>query len=197
MRGKRVIYLGLSVMTFITLSWLLLIPLPRLDAITGQAQIGGAFTLTTSNGKVVRDGDLKGKVSILYFGATVDDGISVAALTILAAALQRVDRRADAVAVYFITLDPDFDTLDRTQLLLGKHLPRAVALTGNTSEIKELAGKFKLYFKKILDPALPMGYIVDHASLYYILDPDGAFAALVPYTTELSELVREISRHIR
>ncbi|MEQ1648319.1 MAG: SCO family protein [Hyphomicrobiaceae bacterium] len=169
---------------------------PRSVAAIGEAEVGGTFALKTSAGKVVRDADLRGRVSILYFGATADDGISVAALTILGAALQRLGARSDVISVYFVGLDPEHDGPERLQAFLEKHLPRAVALTGPANEINDLSSKYKLYYKKIVDPSLPIGHVIEHASLYYIMNRDGAYAAHVPYTTSLEDLVREISVHL-
>ncbi len=181
----------------VALVWLAVQQPARRVVHSGTPDIGGTFVLEAADGRLVRETDLVGTPSILYFGAIDDDGLSAAALGMLNAALQRMSLADGVVRVVFITLDPERDTFEGLKSFVGALLPRATVLRGSINEINSLAKKYKLYFKIVTDPLHPKSHIVDHASLYYVLDRRGAYVDHIPYTTDVGELVQSLSVHIR
>lgn len=165
--------------------------LPGME-ISGVAQVGGPFDLTDQSGNRIKDKDLLRNGGVITFGWTGDPDLTPALLQVLSAALSLNtfgDRKPAAV---FVTLDPERDRPERLSDYLKAFHPTLVGLTGSPTEINNLASAYKLYWKRIADGALPGGYSIDFAALYYVMGPGGVFLGVVPYTTEVVELAKEI-----
>ena len=159
---------------------------------SGAADIGAPFSLTDQNGRTITDASLRGKPVVIYFGWTRDPDLTPAALQILSAALERLGPKAEAVTPIFITLDPTRDTIIDVGRFVARFHPRLVGLIGTSEQTEALVLGYKLFARRIPDGALPGGYSIDHASLYYVLGRDGRFRGLVPYTTDVAALADEL-----
>jgi cytochrome oxidase Cu insertion factor (SCO1/SenC/PrrC family) len=159
---------------------------------SGQADIGAPFSLTDHLGRPVSDQSLRGRTIVLYFGWARDPDLTPAALQLLSGALDRLGRKGEAVTPVFITLDPERDSISDLRTFVARFHSRLVGLIGSRDQTDALVRAFKLYVARIPDAALPGGYSVDHASLYYVLGPDGRFRGLVPHTTDVVALAGEL-----
>ena len=77
---------------------------------TGSVAIGGPFSLTDQDGKRVTEADLKGKLSLIYFGYTFCPDACPTALGTITAALNKMGADADQVTPVFNTIDPERGT---------------------------------------------------------------------------------------
>ncbi|HET9492511.1 MAG TPA: SCO family protein [Methylomirabilota bacterium] len=137
-------------------------PLPRIGAAPD-------FTLTTQNGGRLRLDDLRGNVVVMTFiyASCVDTcPLLTAKLAALAPRL-----RAGAAGVHFlgVTVDPERDTPDILHEYARRHgLGRQwTFLTGNPAEIREVARRYGVYFRKSERGD------VDHTFLTSLIDPSG------------------------
>lgn len=165
--------------------------LPTVE-VSGAAQVGGPFELTTHSGKRIQDKELLGDGGIITFGWSRDPDMTPALLQMLSAALESPAIGDKKPAVLFVTLDPAHDRPEQLAGYLKAFHPTLVGLTGSAVEINDLASAYKLYWKRIADDTLPGGYSIDFAALYYVMGPGGRFLGVVPYTTEVTELAKEI-----
>lgn len=165
--------------------------LPTVE-ISGVAQIGGPFELTNHAGKRINDKELLRDGGIITFGWSRDPDMTPALLQMLSAALQSPAIGDTKPAAMFVTLDPAHDRPEQLSGYLKSFDPTLVGLTGSAVEINDLASAYKLYWKRIADDTLPGGYSIDFAALYYVMGPGGNFLGVVPYTTEVTELAKEI-----
>jgi protein SCO1 len=155
---------------------------------TGRGLVGGPFQLTDQTGRVVTDRDLSGRPFVVYFGWRLDPDLTPAALQVLAAALGQLQPKSELPRPIFISLDGTRDTAADLAVFINGFKGEWLALRGDEAAITAIASAYKLYFKRLPDAALPGGYSIDHASLYYLMDRDGAFLGTVPYTTDVAEL---------
>jgi cytochrome oxidase Cu insertion factor (SCO1/SenC/PrrC family) len=167
-------------------------PPPPTGLQSGQADVGGPFTLTTHLGRVVSEADFRGGALVIYFGWTRDPDLTPAALQVLAAALAKLGPKSDAITSVFISLDPEHDKTEILKGFVQNFDPRLLGLSGSIDQIAALTRAYKLYSKRIADASLPGGYSIDHASLYYVMGSDGGFRGVVPHTTDSAALAAEI-----
>ena len=80
------------------------------ESVSGEALVGGPFTLTDQNGNTVTDQTFKGKLMLIYFGFTFCPDACPTALGVMSAALDKLDTAADRVVPMLITVDPERDT---------------------------------------------------------------------------------------
>ncbi|MBV1693407.1 MAG: SCO family protein [Hyphomicrobiales bacterium] len=164
---------------------------------SGEAAVGGPFDLEAVDGGRVALSDLAGRVPVLVFGWTRDTAFSEPLLRVMEEALRRLDDDRARIAPLFITLDPERDSAADIRTFLARAGSTARGLTGTPAQIQALIATYRLYHRRVPDPALPGGYSIDHAALYYVMDRSGRFAAAVPYTTDSGELAAAIAKLLR
>ena len=73
---------------------------------------------------------------------------------------------------------------------------RLVGLTGTDAEIRDVAEKYRVFYRRFDDPNFTH-YLMDHTSLVYLLDPQGAVASMFRYGTPPEEMAASIRQHMR
>ena len=146
---------------------------------SGEAAIGGPFTLIDQNGRPFTDANLKGKPSLVFFGFTYCPDVCPTTLTHMSAWLKALGPDADKLNVVFISIDPDRDRPPQLARYLASFDPRIHALTGTQAQIDKVADEYRVYHKKI---PLPGGsYTMDHSAAIYGLDRKGGFSSVLTY----------------
>jgi protein SCO1 len=163
------------------------------------ARIGGPFTLTDQNGRIVRDSDFAGKYRIVYFGYTFCPDVCPTDVQNLAMGLKLVDKaapdKARKIVPIFITVDPERDTPAVLKQWLAAFDPRFVGLSGTPAITEQVAKEFAVYYKKG-DVTPAGGYVVSHSRMAYLFGPDGAPIALLPQDGTPDAVAAEIERWV-
>lgn len=133
--------------------------------------IGGEFTLTDHNGNEFNSNQLKGKLSLVYFGFTYCPDVCPTSLQKISNVIDTLDKYQIDVVPVFITIDPSRDTQQVLQEYLGHFNKKLIGLTGSEEKIKEVSDKFKVYYAKTND-ATNTDYMMDHSSFLYLMDKD-------------------------
>jgi len=150
---------------------------PRGDAAPQALHVGGPFTLTTPDGRVVTDRSLRGKWLIIYFGYTFCPDACPTALNDISIALEQLGPLADKVQPLFITLDPERDTAQVMADYVGSFDPRFIGLRGTPEETAAVADEYRVYYAV---RQLGHGeYALDHSSFIYVMNPEGEFAKIL------------------
>lgn len=147
---------------------------------TGEAKLGGPFTLTNHEGRRVTDADFRGRYMLIYFGFAYCPDVCPTELQAMGRALDLIGpEKAKKIVPVFISVDPARDTPAELAKYVKAFHPRMVGLTGTPEEVAAVAKAFRVYYK-IGKPSAPgaMDYLVDHTSFLYLVGPDGDFAAL-------------------
>lgn len=144
-------------------------------AASGQALIGGAFSLQDVSGETVTERTLLGRPSILFFGFTHCPEICPTKLYEISLLLKELGPDGDRVNAIFVSVDPERDTPELIRTYLGSFDARIRGLTGPIEAIERMAKAYRVYFKKV--PLDGGDYTVDHTALVYLFDRDGRFVA--------------------
>lgn len=162
----------------------------------GKALVGGPFELADTAGRPVTDKDFRGRYMLVFFGFTHCPDVCPSGLQTMAAALDALGDKASRVAPVFITLDPERDTPD----LLGSYVkafdPRITALTGTPDQIRQVAKAYRVYFKKVESAAKDGSYSIDHTAVYYLMSPQGDFAAPIAYGVPADRMAEQLRRFV-
>ncbi len=143
---------------------------------TQRPMITTAFKLVDQSGKPVTEEDFRGRYLLIYFGFAYCPDICPFSLDMMTAALSKLPApMADRIQPIFISLDPERDTPAELARYIQAFDPRFVALTGSVEAVQAAAQQFKVYFRKVSDPQSAGGYVIDHSSIIYLMDPQGAF----------------------
>jgi len=151
--------------------------------VTGEALIGGPFTLTDQNGNRVSDTQFRGKLMLVYFGYTYCPDVCPTTLLDMSQAMDTLGAAADQVQPIFITVDPERDTPGVMKDYLTNFHPRLIGLTGTPAEIQAAAKAYRVYYAKAygVPYAKAKGdgkdYLMDHSSIVYLMDRQGRYLA--------------------
>jgi protein SCO1/2 len=163
---------------------------------TRDASIGGSFTLTDADGRVVSDADFRGKYLLVYFGYTYCPDICPTTMADLGIALRKMGPAADSLQPLFITVDPDRDTPEVLKRYTAQFSPRLLGLTGTLAQIKKVEKSYKVYTERHTTGPGSDDYLMDHSSLYYLMDPEGHFVAVLDAGQPSDALAEDIRQHM-
>ncbi len=144
---------------------------------SGEALIGGPFTLVDQSGQTVTDSDFHGRAMLIYFGYTYCPDVCPFSLQIMAAALDQLDQGIrDRIQPILITIDPQRDTVDQlAQYVASPAFPSdLIALTGTPEQIAAVTGAYRVAFRRSEGEAQD-DYLMDHSSIIYLMDSQGRF----------------------
>ena len=158
--------------------------------------LGGRFQLDSLNGKVDLE-EYKGKVVVLYFGFLNCAEICPSSMAVISAALRKLppDIYSETQA-FFISLDPKRDDLKSLNEFAQYFDPHILGLTGTEEEINTLTKQYGVYFDLVDMESSDLAYTVDHASRFYIINPNGQLINAMSHTTTPIELAAGIKRAI-
>jgi protein SCO1/2 len=168
---------------------------PRGPITTGEALVGGPFTLTSHTGERVSDESFRGKYMLLVFGFTYCPDVCPTELQVVSAALDEMGARAVDIQPLFVTIDPARDTPETLALYVKNFHPRLIGLTGTEEEIKNIASAYRVYYARAKGGS-GADYLMDHSSIIYLMDRDGRFLKHFSYSTDATRLAQGITQAI-
>lgn len=164
------------VITLAYVGWMWLHAPASSPTTSGEATIGGNFTLTDTDGKPFTNELLKGKYSLVFFGFTRCPAICPTALSGITQALNLLGADAAKVTPVFVTVDPERDTPEVMKEYATHFHPSLVALTGTPEQVTQAEQAYKVYASK-----QPLegseDYTMDHSGYIYLMDKNGRYAA--------------------
>lgn len=169
-------------------------PSAGLGGSTGTALVGGAFTLTDQDGKLVTDASFRGKAMVVFFGFSHCPEICPTTLAELGRALDQLGGEADRLTPLFITIDPERDSPAVLKDYLAGFHARLVGLTGTPDQIKAVARAYRAYYAKESgkDPAAPASYDMNHSTVVYLMGSDGGYVGHLAAGATAEEMVEKL-----
>lgn len=153
------------------------------------------FTLTAMQDGVETEvslSDFEGDYVFLYFGYTFCPDVCPITLANLARVREQLGDEADRMQVVMVTVDPERDTPEQLADYVTRFDPTFVGLSGSDMEITAAGQPFGLYYARN-EGSAATGYLVDHSSRTFLIDPDGnarlAFSHDTPDEAILADLL--------
>ncbi|MFY8095017.1 MAG: SCO family protein [Niveispirillum sp.] len=162
----------------------------------GRAAIGGPFSLTDHTGQAVTQDSLKGKLSLVYFGYSFCPDICPTDLQLIAQALDQLspEELADTQA-FFVSIDPERDTVAQMADYVALFHPSIRGLTGTPDQIAEAAKSYRAYYKKVsAAEAGTSDYLMDHSAFIYLMNREGDFVRVFGHGVNPGEMVEWVRR---
>lgn len=164
---------------------------------TGEAQIGGAFTLTDTHGKAFTEKNLLGKFSLIYFGFTYCPDICPTSLLTIHNALELVGTQRAQVQPIFISVDPERDTQKVMKQYVKSFDDQLIGLTGTLEQTHAVADAYKVYFSKVEQKDSALGYQIDHSGYIFLMGPDGKYITHFPHNVAEQTLAATLRAHLK
>lgn len=133
-----------------------------------------AFALLDCDGKPFRSTDLRGQVSLVYFGFTTCPDVCPTELGWMTRVMRRLGPFEAQVRPVFITVDPERDTPAKLAAYAQAFHPRMLALSGSAAQTADAAAAFGVVYRKQTPVSQQPGfYLIDHTMTTFVLDRDG------------------------
>ena len=161
---------------------------------SGEVSIGGPYELVNHLGEPVTQDSFLGRPQLIYFGFSFCPDVCPTALQQMGLALDEVDPDGSVFQPIFISVDPERDTPEALELYVSaRGFPLGlIGLTGTAEQIDRVKAAYKVYSAKVNDPESTAGYTVDHASLIFLMDENGAFVDVFMHSTTTADIVRRL-----
>lgn len=166
---------------------------------SGEALVGGEFEATNQDGARVTDKDFLGKYTLYYFGYTYCPDVCPAELQVISAALAQVPDAEQKFQVVFTSIDPKRDTPQVMKDYVANFWPGTVGLTGSAEDIRNMAGKFRVYYSRAggKEGEGKDDYLMDHSSIVYLMGPDGKFIRHFAFGTPADDMANELKKAVK
>jgi protein SCO1/2 len=165
-----------------------------LRSMSAPSTIGGPFQLTDQAGQTVTDKSMKGKPTLIFFGFTHCPDVCPTSLFEISEVLKAMGKDADRVNAYFVSVDPERDTLGAMKDYLGSFDPHLKGLTGDPEAIGTVLSAYRVYAKKV--PLKDGDYTMDHTALIYLMDRDGKFVSPFNLKRTPEEAAADLKRYL-
>ena len=163
-----------------------------------EALFGGPFSLTDHNGRAVTDETFRGRFTLLYFGYTFCPDLCPTNLLTMAEALESLGADGERVQPLFVTVDPERDDLPALSDYMAHFGPRFLALRGTPAQTRAVLKAWRIHRRKVPSEAGADAddYLVDHATLTFLMGPDGKFRTLFPHDTPAAKMAATLRRYL-
>ena len=136
----------------------------------------------------------EGEFALVFFGFTHCPVICPTELQKMAVALDIMsDDVQNKLYPLFITIDPERDTTELLNDYVPQFHPNIIGLTGDVTTVHNVLDSWKVFYKKVNDPALTE-YTMDHSTYAYLVDHNMKILALFPQKTTEEQIAAEITR---
>ncbi|GGA27205.1 SCO family protein [Neptunicoccus cionae] len=149
----------------------------------------GDYELVTTSGESFTQDSLKGRPSAVFFGFTHCPDVCPTSLGDIATWQEELGAD-NQIRVFFITVDPERDTVENLKDYVG-WVPDAVGVSGSPEEVEKAVKAFKIYARKVPQDD---GYTMDHSSNVLLFDANGRFFEPVGYQESFDRAVAKIRR---
>jgi protein SCO1 len=157
------------------------------------ALIGGAFALKDGDGKTVSDQTLRGRPFLVYFGYTHCPDVCPTELAKISDILGKMGNKP--VPALFITVDPERDTPKVMQDYVSSFNPAIIGLSGSPQAVEATEKTFRVFARK--GEKQPDGdYSMDHSSVVYLIDKNGAFVEAFNVERPPDEAAKELEKYL-
>jgi len=162
---------------------------------SGDAEIGGDFTLINQKGEVVKDSDFRGKLMLVFFGYSNCPAICPTDLAVISTVMKKLGDDADKVAPVFITVDPERDTVEQLSAYMQNFHPSINALTGTMEQTKAAAEGYKVYARKVKNEMMEE-YMFDHSAYTYLMGKDGKYITHFAHNTSPDKMLATVKENL-
>ena len=146
------------------------------------AQDGEAFTLDSQRGKMV----------LVYFGYTYCPDFCPTTMLDLMQVSDTLGDDADRLQVVMVSVDPERDTPEHLTEYLEFYDPGLIGLTGSPEATLEIQRGYGVMAARQAPAEGSSGYLVDHSTSLFGIDPEGNLAITWAYGTEPEEIAADV-----
>ena len=144
---------------------------------------GGPVELPSTQGDFSLTQLEQDQFAVLFFGYTYCPDVCPMSLAVMRQVMQGLDEeQRKRVVPLLVSVDPERDTLERLAEYVGYFGEDIVGATGSEEQLRELADRYDVIWRRVETPDSAMEYTIDHSSSLYLVDRNGAILQRVLYS---------------
>jgi len=153
---------------------------------------GAPFALVDDTGKPITEAAFRGQPSAVFFGFTHCPEVCPTTLVEMDSWLTQLGDEGKDIRAYFVTIDPERDTVETMHNYVTNVSTRITGITGESAKVEQMARDFKIYFKKV--PTEAGDYTMDHTASVLLLDRTGDFFGTIAYGEVSNTAIAKLKR---
>lgn len=135
----------------------------------------------------------RGKFLLVYFGYTHCPDVCPNTLGALRMAYSRTEANPEQVAVVFVTVDPERDTLENMQTYLGAFHPDFIGVRAEDEALlKAVMGNFGAVAAREEQSDSATDYTMVHTGSVYVVDPQGYIVGRFVTNTNVDNMTHDL-----
>ncbi len=154
---------------------------------------GGEFTLATTDGKTFTERDLGGIPTLIHFGHTFCPDVCPTTLVEVRGWQEELKLTPDRLRFIMVTVDPERDTLQNFRKYLDAFSRNFIGLVGDQTRTEAAKKAFGVFAQKVATND-SVGYLVDHAASFFLLNKDGRFEGTIAYGEDTQSALAKVRR---
>jgi protein SCO1 len=141
----------------------------------------------------------RGKVSLIFFGYTNCPDVCPTTLAEMRVLHQELGAQANKVAVVFVSVDPERDTVER----LGEYIPafndQFYGVFVEPGPLEQVKKDYMVYAEKRYYEGGESAskYSVDHTARVYLVDPGGNLVSSYPFGTVVADILADVQHVLK
>jgi protein SCO1/2 len=157
-----------------------LLPAGARSGMLEQPYPAADFSLVRAGNSPLSLADLRGNVTLLFFGYTNCPDVCPLTLSTIARAKEQLSAtEASKVQTVFVTIDPDRDTPEHLRAYVEQFDRSFIGAVAPGEELPALTAKYFVAYEREPGPT-PDQYFFDHSAFTTVIDGDGVVRAIVP-----------------
>lgn len=161
---------------------------------TVGARLGGPFELVSHTGEPVTQEALKDRPHAIFFGFTHCPEICPTTLFEASSWLKQLGGDADRIDFYFVTVDPERDTMEALARYMDSFDPRITGLTGKPDKIAGMIAAYRVYARKV--PLEDDDYTMDHSASVLVFKSGGGLLGTISWGEDTETAIAKLRRAI-
>ena len=152
---------------------------------------------TSHTGQPFALAELRGKSVLVFFGYTFCPDVCPTTLLEVAGALRLLaednPQTAESLAVLFVTIDPQRDTVERLAQYVPAFHPQIIGVVVEPAQFDGVMSNFGVFAAKSeVSQSSAADYLMDHSAGVYFIDSDGNLAALFSHDTPADVIAADL-----
>lgn len=168
------------------------------ETMTNEGPYGVPFQLVDQKNNEITEAAFQEKPTAVFFGFTHCPEVCPTTLYELDSWLEQVDPDGDKISAYFVSIDPEKDTVEILDLYVGNVTKRITGITGSPEKVEKMLKGYNIFFKKVpLDASEPNGdYTMDHTASVFLLKDGGRFKGTIAYGENSETAIQKLKNLI-
>ena len=152
------------------------------------------FKLITHSNEKFNDKFFSSYPSLIFFGFLNCPDVCPFTLIKISEIINKLKDKSNFVRFYFVTVDPERDTIEELKEYLKAFHPKIIGVTGSNIGIENFLKYMYVYKKKI--PLDNNNYTIDHSSQIFLFKKNGSFFGTLSTNEKENNILGKINKLI-